>query len=46
MAMADIEARDNAQVAASFDLTRFADFYADPYPYYRALRDKTSQAHA
>ena len=41
MATADIEAWDNARnVAASFDLTRLPpDFYADPYPYYRALRD-------
>jgi cytochrome P450 len=28
------------EVAASFDLARLpADFYADPYPYYHALRD-------
>src|SRR6202158_532942 len=41
MAIADIDARDNARkLAASFDLTRLPpDFYADPYPYYRALRD-------
>jgi cytochrome P450 len=41
MAIADIDARDNSRIlAASFDLTRLApDFYADPYPYYRALRD-------
>ena len=37
MATADIDARE---LAASFDLTRLPpDFYADPYPYYRALRD-------
>ena len=41
MAIADIHARDNSRkLAASFDLTRLpSDFYADPYPYYRALRD-------
>jgi len=41
MAIADIDARDNSRkLAASFDLTRLPpDFYADPYPYYRALRD-------
>ncbi len=28
------------EIAAGFDLTKLpADFYADPYPYYRALRD-------
>src|SRR5258708_4970102 len=54
MAIADIDARDNARkLAASFDLTRLPpDFYADPYPYYRALRDhepdlqRPSLAHA
>jgi len=47
MAIADIEARDNARkVAASFDLTRLPpDFYADPYPYYRALRDHEPVKH-
>jgi cytochrome P450 len=41
MAIADIHARDNSRkLAASFDLTRLpSDFYADPYPYYRALRE-------
>src|ERR1700693_1693930 len=47
MAIADIEARDNARkLAASFDLTRLPpDFYADPYPYYRALRDHEPVKH-
>ncbi len=37
MANADNDARG---LAASFDLTRLPPgFYADPYPYYRALRD-------
>src|SRR6202163_69516 len=41
MAIADIHARDNSRkLAATFDLTRLpSDFYADPYPYYRALRE-------
>jgi cytochrome P450 len=41
MTIAGISGRDDArQLAASFDLTRLPpDFYADPYPYYRALRD-------
>jgi len=40
MAIADIDARDTRQIAASFDLTKLPpDFYADPYPYYRALRE-------
>ena len=40
MAIADIDARDTREIAASFDLTKLPpDFYADPYPYYRALRD-------
>src|SRR5216683_1609819 len=47
MAIADIEARENARtLAASFDLTRLPpDFYADPYPYYRALRDHEPVKH-
>ena len=47
MAIADINARDNSrQLAASFDLTRLPpDFYADPYPYYRALRDHEPVRH-
>jgi cytochrome P450 len=37
MAIADNDARG---LAASFDLTRLTPaFYADPYPYYRALRE-------
>jgi cytochrome P450 len=41
MTIAGIDGRDDAwKIAASFDLTRLPpDFYADPYPYYRALRD-------
>src|SRR6202163_1456386 len=40
MAIADIDARDTREIAASFDLTKLPpDFYADPYPYYRALRE-------
>jgi cytochrome P450 len=41
MAITDLDARGDARrLAASFDLTRLAPgFYADPYPYYRALRD-------
>ena len=43
MAIADIDARG---LAASFDLTKLSsDFYADPYPYYRALRDHEPVKH-
>src|SRR5664279_4745254 len=41
MTIAGIDGRDDARkIAASFDLTKLPpEFYADPYPYYRALRD-------
>jgi cytochrome P450 len=41
MTVADTRGTDDARaLASSFDLTRLTpDFYADPYPYYRALRD-------
>src|SRR6202165_756589 len=41
MAIADIYARDNPRKPApTLDLTRLpSDFYAAPYPYYRALRE-------
>src|SRR5450432_4249833 len=41
MTTTGIEGRDDARnVAAEFDLTKLPpDFYADPYPYYRALRE-------
>jgi cytochrome P450 len=47
MPIADIDARDNGRkLAASFDLTKLPpDFYADPYPYYRALRDHEPVKH-
>jgi cytochrome P450 len=41
MTIADIDGRDDARnLAASFDLAGLPpDFYKNPYPYYRALRD-------
>lgn len=41
MAIPDVDARSDARkLAAGFDLTKLPpDFYDDPYPYYRALRD-------
>jgi len=41
MTIADIDGRDDARnLAASFDLAALPpDFYKNPYPYYRALRD-------
>jgi cytochrome P450 len=47
MAIADIDAGNDARkFAASFDLTRLPPgFYADPYPYYRALRDHEPVRH-
>ena len=41
MASVETDRTDNARaLASSFDLTRLGpDFYADPYPHYRALRD-------
>jgi cytochrome P450 len=41
MTIVGTDGRDEARhLAANFDLTRLApDFYADPYPYYRALRE-------
>jgi hypothetical protein len=47
MAIADIDAGNDARkFAASFDLTKLPPgFYADPYPYYRALRDHEPVRH-
>jgi len=47
MTTTGIEGRDDARnVAAEFDLTRLTpDFYANPYPYYRALRDHEPVKH-
>src|SRR5450755_1177059 len=41
MTIADIDGRDDSRnLAASFDLAALPpDFYKNPYPYYRALRD-------
>ncbi len=47
MAITDIDAQDDSRkLAASFDLSKLPpDFYADPYPYYRALRDHEPVKH-
>jgi len=47
METADIGAGNDARkLAASFDLTKLPPaFYADPYPYYRALRDHEPVKH-
>jgi len=47
MGTADIGAGNDARkLAASFDLTKLPPaFYADPYPYYRALRDHEPVKH-
>ena len=47
MAISDIDAQDDSRkLAASFDLSKLPpDFYADPYPYYRALRDHEPVKH-
>src|SRR5256714_776724 len=47
MAIADIDSGNGARkIAASFDLTRLPpEFYADPYPYYRALREHEPVKH-